>query len=505
MNKLAVLGLAALVGLAGCTLGPDYKRPSVDMPSSKFASTHLSQKQRKALASWWEKFGDAKLNHMINEALDRNLKIAKQVQVVRQERAALGMANADLFPTVSGQADAARQEVSRNSASGASSADRRSDQFSVSGTLDYEVDLFGRLRRSRQAARAQLLSSAYTQDSIRLTVIADVVTNYLTLRSLQRQIRVTQDTIETRKKGLSLDKKRYKYGAINKLTLLQTRSLLQSARAQLPPLKKQVGKQKTALAILTGKTPRQIMNHMEVADGKFSQIKVPELPKAIPSLVVDRRPDIRAAEAKLIAANADVGAAKAKFFPTFNITAMIGSKSTDVSDLFDPLSTASSITGSITQPILDFGQRSANYTSKKARKQQAVIAYRQTLRQAFKGVSDALTEVKYTKQRLQSVRSELQKYRDTLQLARTRYKAGQTNFFNVLDAQRNVYSTQLDLATSIRNRFTAIANLYKAIGGGWTHSSDSLTPAMEDTMREYDQRARDASDGKASADNASAD
>lgn len=505
MNRLLALALVGVFMVTGCTLGPDYERPSVDMPSSKFESTHLSDQQRQALSSWWTKFGDPTLDDLISDALDRNLEIAKQVQIVRQERAELGMANAELYPTVSGQASAAREERSLNTTgSGGSGSDRRYNQFSVAGTLDYELDIFGRLRRAKQSARAKLLSSAYTEDSIRLTVIADVVTNYLTLRSLQRQVGVTQDAIETRKKGLNLDQKRYKYGAINKLTLLQTRSLLQSARAKLPPLKKQMEQSRTALAILTGKTPRQIMQHSKIDNGTFDDIDVPELPDVMPSLMVNRRPDIRAAEADLIAANADVGVAKAKFFPTFNLSAMIGTKAMHVGDLFDPLSTASSIAGQVTQPIVDFGRRNANYISRKAQKKQATITYRQTLRHAFKSVEDALSGNKYTEQRLSSVRSKLQNYQDTLDLARTRYKAGQTNFFTVLDAQRQVFSTQLDLATAIRNRYTAVANLYKALGGGWTHDSDSLTPGMEDTMRGYDQRTRTTSDNKSVSDESDA-
>ncbi len=494
MRKSLVVCLAGVVALTGCTLGPNYKRPGVDMPGAGSVSKKQAKKQRKALASWWTRFDDPTLNHLIKETLHRNLKIAKQVQVIRQERAALGLANSHLYPSISAQAKAARQELSGNAGISRNGGKHlRYNQFSISGSLSYTLDLFGRLRRARQAARAQLLKSAYNKDAIRLTEISDVVTNYVTLRSEQRQIKVTRHTIKTRKQALKLDKERYKYGDINKLTLLQTRSSLQSAKAQLPTLQKQMRQTRTALAILVGKTPRQIMNRENIGQGNFHDIHIPKLPKVIPSLIINRRPDIRVAEAKLIAANANVGEAKAKFFPSISLTAMIGPQATHLNRLFDPLSMASSITGSLTQPLLDFGQRSANLNSKKAQKQEAIINYRQTLRQAFQSVKKALIAVRYTRKRLKSVRSELADYRQTLKLARTRYKAGQTNFFNVLDAQRNVYSTQLTLAQAISNRFIAIADLYKALGGGWTHKTDSLTPSMEKTMQHYDSQSHSAS------------
>ena len=528
----SVLIMLAVVLLAGCAVGPDYERPNLDLPQSKFASTLLSPYQEKQLAYWWTRYQDPVLNRLINQALDSNLNIELQFERVRQARAELGLANAQFYPTISAQGQAARQRSlgssssgSSGSAGGSSGASGASGAsggsggtsaggstgsgggptelsiFSISGMLNYQLDVFGALRRADQQARARLLSTAYTQDSIRLTVVSDVVTNYVSLRSLERQIRVTRQTIQTRRKALQLDQQRYKFGAIDKLTLLQTKSLLQSARAQLPPLRQQAETLRTSLAILTGRTPRQIMQHTEVAAGDFGDLKLPEeIPKFLPSALVARRPDIRAAEATLIAANANVGVAKARFFPNFNLSAMIG-----LSELYlNPLSDfvgpyrESSAAGTVASPILDFGRNNAQYRSAVAQKRQAEIQYRQTVRQAFKGVRDALAEIKYTSQRLQAVQDQLAAYKETLRLARIRYQVGRTNFFNVLDAQRNVFNTQLNLATAIRNRFTANADLYNALGGGWTENSDSLTPDMQQTMQQYDRQSR--AEHKAGAD-----
>lgn len=502
----SAVALMAVVVLAGCAVGPDYKRPDLDLPQSAFNSTLLTDQQEQSLVAWWTRFDDPVLNNLIDQALDSNLDIALQFEKVQQARAQLGYQDAQLYPSISAQAQGMRQHVSGaagaagsvggssggaaaggSTGAAANAGGGRFNYYSVAATLNYELDIFGGLRRSAEQARAQLLSSAYTQDSVRLMVVSDVVTNYMSLRSLQRQIRVTQETIKTRLQGLHLDQQRYKYGAIDKLTLLQTQSLLDSARAQLPPLQQQESKLRTSLAILTGKTPRQILEHTDIPDGGFKDIKLPtDLPLVLPSLLVERRPDIRAAEASLIAANANVGAAKAQFFPTFNLTSMIGTQALDVSDLFEPFSKAESIGGSISAPILDFGRINAQYRGAKAQKRAAEIQYRQTVRQAFQEVHDALDEIKYSREQLTAVQKQVDSYQETLRLANIRYQVGRTNYFDVLDAQRQLFNSQLDLATAIRDRFTATADLYKALGGGWTQDSDSLDPGLEAVAASYE-------------------
>ncbi|MES1926454.1 efflux transporter outer membrane subunit [Salinisphaera sp. T31B1] len=509
--RKAVL-LVAVAGLSACTLGPDYERPDIDLPNSALDATLLSQSQQDAMAYWWTRYRDPQLNELIDDALDDNLDIALQAARFREARAQLGLANANLFPSIEGQANATRQKTSGavpssggsssgagggvgggSSSGGASGSGVRYNYFSVAASLSYELDVFGGLRRADEQARAQLLSSAYTRDSVRLSVVSDVVTNYMSLLSAERQIRVTRETIQTRQKGLDLDKQRYKYGAIDKLTLLQTESLLQTARAQLPPLLQQASQLRSSLAILTGRTPRQIMGDPNIDASSFDEISLPEdLPVVLPSLLVERRPDIRAAEASLIAANANVGVAKARFFPTFNLTAMIGTEALDVDDLFEPYSEVQSVSGAITAPIFDFGRRQANFDTAVAQKDAAEIMYRQTVRQAFKEVHDALDAVQLTEDRLQAVRKQVDAFQETLRLARLRYDVGRTAFFDVLDAQRQLFSSQLDLATAIRDRFTATADLFKALGGGWTENSDSLPPGLEATRDSYAPAGGDA-------------
>ena len=498
MRKFALL--IAVAGLSACTVGPDYERPDLELPESALDATLLGDAQEDAMAYWWTRYRDPVLNELIDKALDDNLDIALQASRLREARAQLGLAEADLFPTIEGQAQAAREKASLatsggggSSASGssggsgsASAGGRRYDYYSVAATLSYELDVFGGLRRASESARAQLLSSAYTKDSIRLGVVSDVATNYMSLRALERQIRVTRETIQTRERGLELDQQRYDLGAIDKLTLLQTRSLLESARAQLAPLQRQASELRSSLAILTGQSPREIMQDADIEPGSFEDVHLPdELPVVMPSLLVERRPDVRAAEASLIAANANVGVAKARFFPTFNLSAMIGTEALDIDNLFEPIAETQSVSGAITAPILDFGRRQANYDTALAQRQQAEIQYRQTLRQAFAETRDALVAINLTNERLEAVQRQVAAYRETLELAQIRYDVGRTAYFDVLDAQRQLFSSQLDLAEAIRDRFTATANLFKALGGGWTENSDSLTAGMEATRDVY--------------------
>lgn len=487
MRSVLIVSIVAL--LAGCAVGPDYHRPGVDLPDSAFETTLLDKKQEQAMASWWTRYNDPTLNRLIDQALTSNLDIAMQAQKVRQARAELGYQNAQFFPTIEGQAEGMRQAAGKNiPASSGGGGDHTShfSTFSVAGSLSYELDLWGALRRADESARAQLLSSAYTKDSIRLQTVADVVANYMSLLALEQQIRVTQETIESRQKGLDLDQKRYQYGAIDKLTLLQTKSQLDNARAQLPPLQQNAAKLRTSLAILTGQTPREIMQQAKLPEDSFDDMKLPEnLPLVLPSSLLNRRPDIRAAEAALIAANANVGVAKAKFFPTINLSAMIGTEALHIGDLFGPGTALRQAGGSITGPILDFGRINAQYESAKAQKAQAEIAYRQTVRQAFKDVRNALDEVKYSQKTYKAVDEQVTSAAETLQLAKLRYNVGQTDYFDVLDAQRNLFASQLELANAIRDRFTAVADLYKALGGGWTEDSDSLTPEMQRTIDSY--------------------
>jgi len=464
------------VGLSACALVPDYERPSLDLPADEQASANLAADQRAAMVQWWQQFEDPVLTRMIDTALASNLDIALQAARIQQARAQLGLSRAQFYPTLSGQVEASRAKASleANPAIRASGQSRYSSSYSVAATLDYELNLFSALA-GHEAAEAQLLAAAYTHDAIRLSVVGDIVANYMSLRAVQREIRITRGTIETRAEDLELAKKRYQFGAIDQLTLLQTQAILANARAQLPQLLEQESLLESSLALLVGKSPRAIMSEAEIEPAPLQEITLPEeLPVLLPSTLVNRRPDIRAAEATLAASNANVGVARAQYFPTLNLTAMIGSAATSIGSLFESAAEAASVGGAIGAPILSFGRIQANIEAAKAQREQAIIMYRQAVRNAFADVRDALVGVDVTAERVRTTRNQVEDYEATLRLARERYNAGSTDLRDVLDAQRQLFSAELQLSQAIRDRFVATANLFKALGGGWSDDIEML-------------------------------
>lgn len=490
-NNLARTGrtltLAVLCAvLSACALVPSYERPELELPSESQAGTQLAKAQYKQMAHWWRRFDDPRLNELISSAMANNLSIALQAAKIQEARARLGLAQAQFYPTLGGQIKASRTKASVSASPGrrAVKGNRYSDAYRVAATLGYELNIFSALA-GHEAAQAQLLSSAFSRDAMRLAIISDIVANYMSLRAIQRKIRITKGTIQTRKEGLELAEKRYEYGAISKLAILQKRAILASARSRLPELRQQAGRLESALAILTGKTPQQIMNEADIEPAPLAKIKLPgHLPVLLPSALVNRRPDIRASEAALVAADAQVSVAKAQYFPSLDLTAMVGSAAMSVSSLFEPMAETASISGMLTAPLLSFGRIGAQVDSAEAQRRQAVIMYRQTVRQAFRQVRDALIGIQVTQKRVKTTRNQVQAYKKTLKLAKKRYRVGRVGLRNVLEAQRSLFKAQLALSGAIRDRFVATANLFKALGGGWTEKSDSVPEDIDTGLPE---------------------
>lgn len=483
-RALIAIGLTAWL-LSACALVPDYERPALDLPTTDQAAARSAEQQRQAMASWWQQFDDSVLNQLIAGALDNNLDIALQSARIREARAQLGLAKAQFYPTLGGQIDASRGKASIE-ANPEAAGHRYTSSYSVSATLGYELNLFSALA-GHEAAQAQLLSSAYSRDAIRLAIVGDIVANYMSLRSAQRNIRITKSTIQTRTEGLNLAKKRHEFGAIGKLELLQQRALLSSALSQLPQLQQQASQLESALAILTGKTPREIMQDAEIKPQPMSKVMLPgDLPVLLPSDLINRRPDIRAAEATLVAANAQVSVAKAQYFPTINLTGLIGTAAMSIGHLFEPLAGQASIGGAVGAPILTFGRIRAGVKTAEAQRQQATIMYRQTVRQAFREVRDALMGIKMTQKRVKTGQHQVDAYQETLELAQKRYTVGSVGLRDVLEAQRQLFSAQLTLSSAIRDRFVATANLFKALGGGWTDDTDSIPEDIDTGLPDAD-------------------
>lgn len=405
------------------------------------------------------------LDHLITQALEHNLDLALAAARVREARAQLGASRAELWPTLDAQADASRQRSASSSGLGNGGGAR--ELYSVAGVLGYELDLFGRLRSASDAARARLLESAYTAEAVRLTVLTDVVSAYLDLRATERQLAITDATVQSRRDALRLERVSLRLGAGTELTLRQTEAQLASAQAQAASLRDTLGRTQAALGVLTGASPQALVEARPPA-GDFATLALPGvLPPALPAQLLERRPDIRAAQAALRAADADIGAARALWFPRINLTALIGTDALRVGDLFSGPAASWSLGSALVAPLLDFGRADAQVAGARARREQSETLYRQTVQTAFREVRDALTTLREAQLRERAQADAVAALTRASELASLQYRGGRGRYLDLLDAQRSLLAAQLDQTAAARDARVAAATLFKALGGGW--------------------------------------
>ncbi|WP_043769676.1 efflux transporter outer membrane subunit [Algiphilus aromaticivorans] len=465
MRALILLPVAAL--LSGCLLGPQHSVPASELPEL-LTLPETVERDGADWQAWWRAFNDPALNRLIERAMADNLELREQAARIRAARARLGFAEADQLPSVDLQAEASRQQQpgAAFGIPGASSSTR--SLFSVSGVLGYELDLWGRLAREREAAAAQLAENVFAREAVRLSLIADLVTTYFEYRSAQRQLGITQDAVATREESLGLQQLRYDAGAVNRLVLLQAKSELATARSRLPDQRERLDQLESALAILVGASPRELFEGMTLEDRRLADIEVlNRYPEVLPSELLERRPDIRAAEAALRAANAGIGAAQAARLPSLNLSGLIGSTAADSGDLFTGAAEAWSIGASVLGPVLDFGRGGANVEEAEALRDQAALQYQSTVQTAFREVRDALFSFEAAHDRVHALREQVAAITETAELAEMRYEAGATDLLTVLDARRALLDAELALSEALQRRLTASATLFKTLGGGW--------------------------------------
>jgi outer membrane protein, multidrug efflux system len=464
-NSLLATGLAAL--LAGCSLGPDYLRPEMDMPQ-QWGGTVVVASQVDPY--WWRGYGDPVLSDLVEEALAANADIALAAARVAEARALAGYARADRMPTVSAEGGAQRSRSSNDFIT--PGTPNPVNTLRVAGVVSYELDLWGRLARADEAARADLLASQAAQDTVRLTVASDVASGYFNLRALDHQVEIAERTLRARQDSYDLQRAQYDNGVVTELALRQAESELAATRAQLPQLRQQLGLQRNALAVLLGRAPRALMADPIARGQSVEMLPVPPVvPDFMPSAILDRRPDIQQAEQQLVAANAQIGVAKAAFYPNIALTGTLGRQSRELGDMFSNGTGIWGLASSLTSPIFDFGRNQSNLEASEARRQQALITYGQTVRGAFREVLDAFEKQQGSTERLTAIDGQVDALRRTVELARDRYDGGYTSYIEVLDAQRTLFQAELDQSDALRDRLQASVELYKALGGGWSASA----------------------------------
>lgn len=488
MSPRTILIMTVVI-LSGCTtLTPEYQRPLMDLPGNWPEPVRLSMDERRHWRDWWLRYGDPELNRLIAQALEYNLDLLQATTRIRESRAILGQRRAEQFPTVDAQADASRQDVGPVGFSGGIEDDIDSgtavdggtsrfsgiaSQYRFAAALNYEIDLWGRLSQATESARTSLLQSIFSRDAVQLTVIGDVASTYFELRAVQNQIQITRDSIASREEAYELEQARFKYGASTELALRQAEADLQNTRARLPRLMNQENNLGRALSVLTGDTPRAIVAAENLPARNLEAIHFDStIPEIVPSALLERRPDVRAAEAGLIAANYDIGVARANWFPRINLAASLGTLAIDIGSAFFGPSMIWSLGGSVVEPLLDFGAREAEIEGAEARRDLAEMEYRGTVRAAFVEVGDAWSLLKAANEELELRGREVEALRKTVRLAESRYKGGYSSYIEVLDARRTLFEAELSHTEAARDRLAATVTLYKALGGGW--SEDEL-------------------------------
>jgi multidrug efflux system outer membrane protein len=456
--------------LSGCTVGPNYHRPAVPTPPA-FHGPDQSQQTASQTASfadlpWWQVFHDPQLQDLIRTALKQNYDLQLAIERVTAARAQVGIARSNQFPQVS---------LDPTFSGGKTDQNIKSNVFSLAADAIFQVDLFGRYRRATEAARAQLLGTQDAQQTVILTLVSDVASDYFLLRDLDLQLQISKETVRTQEDSVKLTTLRLQHGVATTLDVLQARQVLDVANAQIPDLERQIGQTEDALNILLGKYPDNIPRGMplgiETPEGwTWSESLPPQLPTGLPSDLLERRPDIHQAEENLVAANANIGVAKAMFFPQISLLgsggAAFGHSQFAGSNIPAPLGVGT-YAAAATQPIFDGGYLRNNLRYAKSEERQAMIGYEQTIQRAFGDVSDAL--IGYDKYHTVRERQEqsVKDLQESVNVSLMRYRGGTSNYLDVLDSQRSLFNAELTLAQARNNEYQSLVQLYKALGGGW--------------------------------------
>jgi multidrug efflux system outer membrane protein len=462
MNNLARSGALSLVliSLAGCTLGRDYLRPAVDSPEAW--RVDYEDAAETANTRWWELFGDPVLNALIDTALRENKDVRIAAARVEEFAARVDIIRSGFYPQLGYDGGGSRNSASRDDFGGVTAGDRNYKNYSIAANLSWELDLWGRIRRATEAARADLLAEEENRRAVILSLVSAVATSYVTLRQLDRQLEVSLETLETRGESLELFKLKFKGGVVSELEVAQVRTEYEQAAAAIPPLERSIALTENALSILLGHNPG------EIPRGKtIDELALPAVPAGIPAQLLERRPDIRVAEQNLIAADARIDVARSQYFPTISLTGLFGYVSDALSDLLQNSANVWSIGGSALGPIFTGGRISAQVRASEAVQRQALVGYLQTIQTAFREVDDALVSVQKSREQLVAEGRRVEALSDYARLARLRYDEGYASYIEVLDAQRFLFDAELQYVAVQGDVYASLVGTYKAMGGGW--------------------------------------
>jgi len=467
LDRATVIAVIACA-CSGCLLGPNYVRPGIAVPQEyRFKATAQTPAPTlPALAPWWRGFSDDALDALVREGLANNRDVHLAVARVDEFAARLAATGGQAYPQVGYGASAARQRVP--SPIGANPI---SESYSSVLSAAWELDLWGRIRREKEAARADLLATDEARRGVALTVVSAIVTGYVNLLDLDQQLRVSQETLKGRQASVDLFRIRLEGGAISDFEMQQVLAEYETAAAAIPLAERAIAVQEDAMSALVGRNPGPIQR----AHG-LEALSVPEVPAGLPAELLERRPDILQAEQQLVAANARIGVARALYFPSISLTATGGFASADLGNLFTGPARTWSFVGQLLGPLFAGGTIKATNRQAEARERQAVAVYEGTIQNAFREVADALVTVRTARDAEQSYQRRADALRTGTELARLRYDNGYSDYIEVLDTERSLFSAELALSSARGDSYRAVVNLYRALGGDW--SIDKLQPPV---------------------------
>ncbi|MFY9803911.1 MAG: efflux transporter outer membrane subunit [Candidatus Acidiferrales bacterium] len=459
----AIVAVVLALSISGCTVGPNYKRPNVDVPAAYRAAPPPDAATDGSLplgdAKWWTVFQDQQLQNLIRVALQQNYDVRIAATRVLQAQAQLGITRADQFPNLSAGAGISSNRQPANVLF--HGYEESSGLISLSAS--WELDFWGKYRRATEAARANLLASEWGRRAVVNTVISNVATAYFALRSLDLQLEISKQTLSSRQQSLKLEQDLEQNGSTSLVDVRQSEQLVYTASETIPSIERQIQQEENLINILLGRNPGTVDRGLPLTD----QPHPPSVPPGLPSALLERRPDIQQQEQLLVAANAQIGVAKAAYYPDIALTGTAGFQSLALGKLFSGPSSMWNVGPTLTVPIFTAGKIKSNVKLTEAQRQQALLTYQQTIQQAFRDVSDSL--IAYQKNREYREQQELltASAQDSANLAEIRYKAGVASYLEVLTNETNYFTAQLNLAQARQDELTALVQVYNALGGGW--------------------------------------
>jgi multidrug efflux system outer membrane protein len=462
MRKIIALVSVAILG-SGCTVGPNYKKPAANVPGTYrgLAPEEAGKTDSASLGDqkWWDVFQDEQLRSLIRTALQQNYDLRIAGARILQAQAQLGITRADQFPSVSGGAGISDQRNARGKFFPA--FETSTGQMNVSA--GWELDFWGKFRRATEAARANLLASESARQEVMLTLVANVSGAYFQLRALDLELEISKRTLSSRRESLRLTTILADRGSTSLLDVRQAEQLVFTAAAEIPSLEQQIEQEENLISILLGKNPDTVVRGQALTE----QTRPPAVPAGLPSSLLERRPDIREAEQQLIAANAQIGVAKAAYFPQISLSGSAGLQSAALTNLFSGPSGTWDFGTSLAQPIFTAGKLRSNVRFAEAQQQATLLFYQQTIQGAFRSVSDALIAYRKTQEFRSQEELLFQSAQDAARLSHMRYTGGVTGYLEVLTNETNAFSAELGLVQAQLNELLALVQLYEALGGGW--------------------------------------